>query len=93
MLDKVLQKFAKETLKEEKVGNELNSLFPLNVLMLVKFLIIPKEDENKKLENFYAFKDMSSAIGAESSFSSEIESLLVISRLLSVTSVLTAGYR
>ena len=34
ILTKVLQKFAKETLKDEKIGNELKSIFLLNVLMV-----------------------------------------------------------
>ena len=82
ILTKVLQKFAKETLKDEKIGNELKSIFLLNVLMVLKYLIVPLEDENKNLESLYAFKEISSVIKAELAFSSEIESLLVIFKTL-----------
>ena len=82
VLSKILQKFAKETLKDEKIGNELKSIFLLNVLMVLKSLIVPLEEENKKLKSLYAFKEISSVIGAELAFSSEIESLLVIFKTL-----------
>ena len=52
------------------------------MLMVEKYLIIPLEDENKKLESLYAFKEMSSAAIAKSDFSSEIESMMVIFKTL-----------
>ena len=55
----------------------MKSIFLLNVLMVEKYLIIPLEDENKKLESLFAFKEMPSSVNAELAFSSEIKSLLV----------------
>ena len=43
----------------------MKSIFLLNVLMVEKYLIIPLDDENKKLESLFAFKEMPSSVKAE----------------------------
>jgi len=81
VLTKVLEKFAKEILKDEKDELHMKSVHLLNVLVVIKSLCTQQEDENENLMKLYAFKkELASTV--DTVFSSEIEGLLVIFKAL-----------
>eukprot|EP00092_Neocalanus_flemingeri_P032747 GFUD01035618.1.p1 GENE.GFUD01035618.1~~GFUD01035618.1.p1 ORF type:complete len:841 (+),score=215.49 GFUD01035618.1:56-2578(+) len=78
ILTKVLHKFAEETLKDANNGDELKAILLLNVLMVIKYLIVPTGVGMNDLAELYDFKKTTTTEEIDTVFSTEIESLLVI---------------